>query len=67
VVEVRQDVLDDSDGPVLVHGLQEFHGSRLLVPNQASWRPDPRLLEDRYERFRSSTRKNGPQRPGGGP
>lgn len=54
VIEVRQDVLDESDGPMLIHGLQGFHGARLVVPRRASWRPDPRLLEERYERFRRS-------------
>ena len=27
VVEVRRDVLDDTDGPMLIHGLQGFHGT----------------------------------------
>lgn len=54
VVEVRQDVLDDSDGPMLIHGLQGFHGARLFVPRQESWKPDPRLLEERYQRFRQA-------------
>lgn len=54
IVEVRQDVLDDSDGPMLIHGLQGFHGSRLLVPKTSASRPDPLLLEARYELFRNS-------------
>jgi hypothetical protein len=28
VVEVRRDVLEQEDGPMLIHGLQGFHGSR---------------------------------------
>ena len=28
-VEVRVDVLEEIDGPMLEHGLQGFHGSRL--------------------------------------
>ncbi len=55
VVVVRQDVLDDSDGPMLIHGLQGFHGSRLFVPKQITLRPDPSLLEARYEMFRGAT------------
>lgn len=55
VVEVRQDILDEVDGPMVVHGLQGFHGSLLRVPHNPSLRPDPRLLEERYERFRSAT------------
>jgi putative restriction endonuclease len=51
VVEVRPDVLDDHDGPVLVHALQGVHGRRLEVPARRAARPDPALLAERYERF----------------
>jgi putative restriction endonuclease len=54
VVEVRRDVLDESDGPMLIHGLQGFHGSRLFVPRQKIWQPNQHLLEARYERFRQT-------------
>lgn len=54
IVEVRRDVLDDSDGPMLIHGLQRFHGSRLLVPKAVAQRPNPELLRLRYERFRQA-------------
>ena len=52
VVEVRQDVLDETDGPMLIHGLQGFHGTRLVLPNKEAWRPSRLLLERRYELFR---------------
>jgi putative restriction endonuclease len=52
VVEVRRDVLEDSDGPMLIHGLQRFHGSALFLPRSAAERPDRQLLEVRYEQFR---------------
>jgi putative restriction endonuclease len=52
VIEVRRDVLDEADGPTLRHALQGVHGSNLLVPSRRSARPDPELLEGRYERFR---------------
>lgn len=54
VVEVRRDILDDSDGPMLIHGLQGFHGTSLLLPRVRALRPDPVLLEVRYERFRQA-------------
>jgi putative restriction endonuclease len=54
VVEVRRDVLDDTDGPMLIHGLQGFHGMSLLLPRIRALRPDPVLLEARYERFRQA-------------
>ena len=39
---------------MLLHGLQELHGQRILLPRSASLRPDPSLLGERYERFRSA-------------
>ena len=46
IVEVRSDVLDETDGPMLIHGLQGFHGSTLFVPRSVAQRPDRDLLED---------------------
>lgn len=52
VVQVRRDVLDQEDGPMLIHGLQGFHGRPLRLPTRETWRPDRHLLEERYARFR---------------
>jgi putative restriction endonuclease len=52
VVEVRRDVRLDSDGPMLLHGLQEMNGIRLAVPTSRRAQPDPVRLEERYEEFR---------------
>lgn len=51
-VEVRRDVLDDTDGPMLRHGLQGLAGRTLHLPRQPRDRPEPEFLEARYERFR---------------
>jgi putative restriction endonuclease len=51
-IEVRRDVLAERDGPTLQHALQGIHGTKLLVPSRTAQRPDPDLLEERYERFR---------------
>jgi len=56
VVQLRQDILDEEDGPMLIHGLQEFHGARLLVPERERWKPDRDLLEERFTSFRQATR-----------
>jgi len=56
VVQLRQDILDEEDGPMLIHGLQEFHGARLLVPDRRAWRPDRNLLEERFTLFRQAAR-----------
>ncbi|HEX7085750.1 MAG TPA: HNH endonuclease [Vicinamibacterales bacterium] len=51
VVHVRRDVLEQEDGPMLIHGLQGFHGRQLRLPAREAWRPDRGLLEERYHRF----------------
>lgn len=52
-VEVRRDVLDEIDGPMLRYGLQETAGTRLSVPRSQAAKPDRLALEERYEEFRS--------------
>jgi putative restriction endonuclease len=51
-VEVRRDILEEADGPMLRHGLQEMAGVHLMVPRRRDARPDPERLEERYEEFR---------------
>ncbi len=55
VVEIREEILREHDGPMLRHGLQELHGSTLSVPTKASDRPGVELLEIRYEEFRRAS------------
>ncbi|WP_232320450.1 HNH endonuclease [Rhodococcus sp. WMMA185] len=55
VVEIREDLLIEVDGPMLEHGLKERHGQRLMVlPQKNSERPDRELMELSYERFRAA-------------
>jgi putative restriction endonuclease len=51
VVQVRPDVLAETDGPMLVHGLQGFHERRIAVPRRTEEWPHPNLLQERYRRF----------------
>ncbi len=53
VVEIRDDILHEIDGPMLRYGLQEMHGSRLLVPRKPELQPDPGYLGRRYSAFAS--------------
>ena len=55
-IEVRHDVLEESDGPMLIHGLQGFHGKSIRVPPRQQLRPDAHLLQLRYELFRQVSR-----------
>jgi putative restriction endonuclease len=54
VVEVRPDILNESDGPMLIHGLQKVHGTKIIVPRFTEFRPNPEFLHIRYERFRAA-------------
>jgi putative restriction endonuclease len=51
VVEVQPRVLEESDGPMLRHGLQGLHNSTLILPGSRRDRPDPGRLAERYGRF----------------
>ena len=53
VVQVRDDVLAEIDGPMLRHGLQDVHGWRLELPVRAPDRPDQTLLAQRWAGFSS--------------
>lgn len=52
VVEVRQSLLDETDGPMLLVGLKGMHLQPIQVPRSPLDRPDRDRLERRYERFR---------------
>lgn len=51
VVRVDQKLLEEVDGPMLRHGLQEMHGTLLSVPSRLKDRPDRARLETRYVAF----------------
>jgi len=51
-VEIREDILHETDGPMLRYGLQEFQGKTILLPRRAGERPDRDALKERFEKFR---------------
>jgi putative restriction endonuclease len=53
-IEVRSDVLVEEDGPMLLHGLQGFHGATLRTPRSEVLKPSRDFLAERYELFRRS-------------
>ncbi|MDV7177731.1 hypothetical protein R4064_08810 [Micrococcus yunnanensis] len=55
-VQIRQDLLDEVDGPMLRHGLQDLHGQPLMmVPKLRANRPDRDKLVWAYDRFQAAT------------
>lgn len=52
IVEVRKDIMEEEDGPMLMHGLQGLHQNKIVLPTSRHLLPDPLLLERRYTDFR---------------
>ena len=50
-VHINQQLLDERDGPMLKHGLQEMHGLSIQVPSNARLRPSKVALEERFAEF----------------
>lgn len=53
-VHIRQDVLEEKDGPMLLHGLQEMDLTPIELPRRAESRPNRDYLAERFERFRAA-------------
>jgi putative restriction endonuclease len=51
VIEVRRSILDEEDGPMLLHGLKGVLGSHIILPREASLQSDRDRLEERYAAF----------------
>jgi len=53
VIQIREDILEEEDGPVLQHALKGLNQSRILLPhNPADW-PSREALDWRYSKFQS--------------
>ncbi len=53
-IEVRQSILDEEDGPMLLHGLKGMHERQIYVPREVSLQPDRDRLAERYAAFREA-------------
>jgi putative restriction endonuclease len=53
-VAINRDLLEEIDGPMLRHGLQEMHGATIHLPRRSIERPDRDRLAERFDRFRAS-------------
>ena len=50
-VHVRRDILAETDGPMLEHGIKEMEGTSIWVPRESTERPDPCRLNKRFSEF----------------
>ena len=51
IIEVRRDILEESDGPTLQHAIQGLHGQPIVLPLRSAEQPAIEFLSERYERF----------------
>ena len=58
-IEIRRDVMLESDGPMLKHGLQGMQGQRIQLPTRAHLCPDRDFLDRRHRRFVELASVNG--------
>ena len=52
LIKVRDDVLNEEDGPILKYGLKQLHNSSMILPSSKNHWPGKEYLEWRYERFK---------------
>lgn len=53
-VEINKALLEEIDGPMLKHGLQEMHGTTIRLPSRRNEQPNRDRLSTRFELFRAS-------------
>lgn len=52
-IKINKDLLNEVDGPMLKHGLQEMHDLKITLPSRRAEHPDPDRLADRFTQFSS--------------
>ncbi len=50
-IHVRQDILEETDGPMLKYGLQSLENQKIILPNSHRDYPDQNRLEERFDQF----------------
>jgi putative restriction endonuclease len=53
-IEIRSDIMEESDGPMLKHGLQGMNEVKLYTPGNREYKPDKDFLARRYEDFKKA-------------
>ncbi|MCK4665047.1 MAG: HNH endonuclease [Bacteroidales bacterium] len=50
-IKVRNDILRETDGPMLRHGIQSLENKHIILPNNKKNWPDKERLDTRFQRF----------------
>lgn len=54
LIQVREDILNEIDGPMLKFGIQQMHGNKLILPKSVNSRPNKDWLEIRFSNFKNA-------------
>ena len=54
VIQIRQDILEEVDGPMLKYGIQQMQGLSIRTPKATDWKPSKDLLAIRFEDFKKA-------------
>lgn len=52
-IEIRTDLLEEHNGPMLEHGIKKLHQTKIILPRSKEYWPEQELLEIRYHRFKT--------------
>lgn len=55
VVRINSELMDETDGPMLLHGLQEMDGRALTLPKRRADKPSKERLAERFEEFKTAS------------
>lgn len=55
VVRINSALMDEMDGPMLRHGLQEMNGRPIILPKRVADRPSQERLAERFAEFKAAS------------
>lgn len=54
IIEIRKDILEEKDGPMLELGFKGLHNNKIILPKKNSSWPSVQKLEERYQKFKKA-------------
>jgi putative restriction endonuclease len=52
IIKIRQDILEEIDGPMLKYGIQQMEGNKIRLPRNERLKPNPDWLDQRFQLFK---------------
>lgn len=54
IIEIKRDILDEHDGPMLDFGFKELHHRKIILPSDCTSWPSPEKLDIRFKKFKEA-------------